>query len=465
MTTERTTDVSAIASPDADVAAQESLRLLGLDGNNWISPTDDVDHDVAIVGAGQSGVTIAHALRRAGVANVTLIDAGAGEADSAWRARARMRTLRTGKTISGPELGNAALSFRAWFESIHGPAAFDQLDRISTVDWVAYLSWFRSQVGIEIRHGIRVTDIEPAAGGLALTLEQDGRRWAEHTRKLVLAGGVAGTGGPFVPAVLEELPDALWAHTADAIDFAALRGRSVAVLGAAASAYDAAATALEAGAADVHVYTRRPEVVVANLANRPNPLVQDVFHLLPDDQRWQQRWKAAEQGANVPEDSVARAAAHPNYRLHVCAPWASATEHDGRVRVEAADGTRSFDFIIAGTGYQQDPFTRAELSTIAPYIARWADVYTPPEGLDNALLRVAPYLGAGYEFTEKQPGSAPWLADIHVFSIGAGVSFGRPVGDIPSLRVGVPRLVQALTRDLVLADLRRTQAAPAGLLR
>jgi FAD-dependent urate hydroxylase len=465
MTAERTTDVGAVASPNAAVAAHESLRLLGLGGNNWISPTDDVDHDVAVVGAGQSGVTIAHALRQAGVANVTLIDAGADDADSAWRARARMHTLRTAKTISGPELGNAALSFRAWFESIHGRAAFDQIDRIATVDWADYVSWFQAQVGIEIRRGIRVTDIEPAAGGLALTLEQDGRRWAEHTRKLVLAGGVSGTGGPYVPAVLDGLPKSLWAHTADAIDFTALREKSVAVLGAAASAYDAAATALEAGAADVHVYTRRPDVVVANLANRPNPLVQDVFHLLPDDQRWLQRWKAAEQGANVPADSVARAAAHPNYRLHVRAPWTAAVAHDGRVRVEAADRTRSFDFVIAGTGYQQDPFTRAELSTIAPYIARWGDVYEPPEGFDNALLRVAPYLGSGYSFTEKQPGSAPWLADIHVFSIGAGVSFGRPVGDIPSLRVGVPRLVQAITEDLVLADLRRTQAAPAGALR
>ncbi len=51
------------------------------------------------------------------------------------------------------------------------------------------------------------------------------------------------------------------------------------------------------------------------------------------------------------------------------------------------------------------------------------------------------------------PGAAPWLANVHVFSIGANVSFGRPVGDIPSLRIGVPRLVAAITRDLVLADL------------
>lgn len=439
----------------ADVAAQESLRLLGLDGNNWIAPRDDVDHDVAIIGAGQSGITTAHALLRAGVANVSVIDAGIGDADLAWQSRARMRTLRTAKTISGPELGNPALSFRAWFESFHGAQAFDAVDRIATTDWAQYLRWFREQVGVPVRRGTRVTDIAPAESGLRLTLEQNGRRWTEDTRKVVLAGGVAGTGGPHIPAELRELPRHLWAHTADAIDFDALRGKAVAVLGAAASAYDAAATALEAGAAEVHVYTRRPAVVVANLANRPNPLVQDIFHLLSDAERWEQRVKAARQGANVPEDSVTRAAVFPNYHLHVSAPWASASEHDGRVRVEAADGVDTFDFVIAGTGYQQDPATRAELASIAPHIALWQDVYRPPAGLENEILGVAPYLGPDYEFTEKRPGAAPWLADIHVFSIGANVSFGRPVGDIPSLRIGIPRLTQAITRDLVLADLRR----------
>lgn len=441
----------------ADLAAQESLRLLGLDGNNWIVPRDDVDHDVAIIGGGQSGITTAHALLRAGVANVTVIDSGQHDGDLAWQSRARMRTLRTAKSISGPELGNPALSFRAWYESNHGADAFDDIDRIPTSDWAAYLSWFREQTGIAVRRGIRVTDIAPGTTGLRLTLEQDGRRWTEHTRKLVLAGGVSGTGGPYIPAELRGLPNRLWAHTADLIEFEALHGKTVAVLGAAASAYDAAATALEAGATEVHVYTRRPAVVLANPANRPNPLVQDVFHLLSDAERWERRAKAARQGANVPEDSVARVAAFPNYHLHVSAPWYSAYEQDGRVLVEAGDGVRTFDFVIAGTGYQQDPATRPELATIAPYIARWQDVYPAPPGLENEILGVAPYLGPDYQLTAKELGTAPWLADIHVFSIGANVSFGRPVGDIPSLRIGVPRLAAAITRDLVLADLRAAE--------
>ncbi|MFF0816042.1 NAD(P)-binding domain-containing protein [Rhodococcus sp. NPDC003318] len=447
-----------------DVAAQESLRLLGYGGANLIAPLDDAVHDVAIVGGGQSGVTTAYALRRAGVSNVTVLDAGDGEPDLAWRARARMRTLRTPKTISGPELGNPALTFQAWYESIHGAGAFDAIDRIATADWADYLTWFRRQVGVEVRRGVRVTGVEPVEPGrIRLHLADAHRTWTEDARKVVLATGVSGTGTPNVPRVVRALPRNLYAHTADAIDFAALRGKSVGVLGAASSAFDAAATALEAGAAEVHVYTRRPELVVAPIAGaRPNSLVQDVFHLVDDGERWRQRWEWAARGANVPPESVERAAAFPNYHLHVAAEWTSASQRRGRVIVDAADGARTFDFVIAGTGYQQDPATRPELAAIAPHIARWSDAYTPPEGLESDLLGSAPYLGAGYEFTEKVPGSAPWLADIHVFSIGASTSFGLPVGDIPSLRVGIPRLVDAITRDLVLADLDRARTVAVG---
>jgi cation diffusion facilitator CzcD-associated flavoprotein CzcO len=436
----------------AEHAAQASLRLLGL-GGDWIELRPGVDHDVVIVGGGQSGVAIAHGLRQAGVARVSVVDAGRGPSESPWRTRARMLTLRTAKSITGPELGNAALSFRAWFESRHGAAAFAALDRIRTGDWADYLDWYRAQVGVQVRYGTRVTAIASGGTGVRLDLHDGTRSWSEVARKVVLATGVSGTGGPNVPDALRALPRSLWAHTADAIEFAALRGRSVAVLGAAASAFDAAAAALDAGAGEVHVYTRRPQLVIADGSAVRNPLLHDVFHLLPDAERWTRRHQIAAAGASVPADSVTRVTAHPRHRIHVSAPWHSAEAVDGRVRVRAADGVAEFDFVIAGTGYQQDPATRPELASLAPHVALWRDVYTPPPGLEHDILGATPYLGPDYQFTERSPGTAPWLRDLHVFSIGATVSFGRPVGDVPSLRVGVPKLVSALTRDLVLADL------------
>ncbi|ASR01705.1 flavin-containing monooxygenase [Gordonia rubripertincta] len=452
----------------ASATAQESIRLLGYGRvGNLIAPTEGTDHDVLVIGAGQTGLAVAFALRRAGVERVSIVDAGAGEDDLAWRTRARNLTLRTPKTISGPELGIPALSFRAWYESRHGAEAFDAIGRIAISDWADYISWYREQIDVEIRRSIRVESVTPiGAGRVQVTLsaadDPDARPWTEVTRKLVLATGVSGTGGPQIPEVVAGLSGDTFAHTADEIDFGALRGKSVAVLGAAASAFDAAAVALESGAANVHVYTRRSELVVAgDNAPGPNPLVQDVFHLLPDEERWRLRYETLRNGASVPTDSVDRAAAFGNYHLHVDAPWHSAVELDGRVAVTAADGGRVFDFVIAGTGYQQDPATRPELASIADRIALWRDVYDPPAGLESELLARTPYLGAGHEFVEREHGSSPGLSDIHVFSIGANVSFGRPVGDIPSLRVGVPLVAQSITRDLVLADLARKRSAPA----
>lgn len=455
--------MTAYTASEADRAADHSLRLLGYYRvENLIEPKDTDVHDVTIVGGGQSGIAIAFALRRAGITNVTVLDAGQDNSNGAWKTRGRMRTLRTPKTISGPELGIPALTFSAWYDGTHGAGAFDSLDRIARVDWAEYLSWFRRQVAVETRFGVSLTDIDPTDGqSLRIHLSDGARSWTERTRKLVLATGVSGTGGPYLPTVLSELPSHRCAHTADDIDFRALQGLSVGILGAASSAFDAAAAALEAGAEDVHMYTRRPQIIISDLDVLPNSLVQDHFHLLTDEERWHQRWRAANRGAGVPSSSVDRVAAAPNFHIHADSGWRSASESGRRVVVDATDETRAFDFLIAGTGYQQDPSSRRELASIAPNIARWADVYTPPSGLESDRNNLAPYLGEGYEFTEREPGTAPWLRNIHVFSPGAGTSFGRPVGDIPSLRTGVPHLTRALARDLVL-DFASPHVAPVS---
>ncbi|GIE88232.1 NAD(P)-binding domain-containing protein [Actinoplanes regularis] len=445
-----------------DLAASESLRLLGADPAGWVPPTAGVDHDVAIVGAGQSGLTIGYALRRAGITRVAVLDAAESESHvGGWAAKARMRTLRTAKTLVGPELGNPALSFRAWYEAREGTAAWTALDRIPTADWISYLTWFQRQVRVPVRRGVRVLRIEPdGQDRIRLHLRRAGTDTVETARKVVLANGVEGTGGPRIPVTTAKLSPAVFAHTGRQIDFAALRGRTVAVVGAAASAFDAAATALEAHAAEVHLFSRRGDLVVARPGgNPPSPAVQDVFHRLPDAERWRRRFAFA---GSTPLDSVQRATAHPNFHIHLAAPWQEATEAGSKVRVRAADGTHRFDFVIAGTGYQHDPRTRPELAAVAGRIALWRDRYQPPAELRSEHLSSFPYVGPGYELTARRPEDAGWLSAIHVFNAGASQSFGLPIGDVPSLRSGVPRLVDAIVRDLVLADLPRTKPSPAA---
>jgi len=244
---------------DPDAHARTALRLIGPDPQNWVPDRPGIDHNVMIVGGGQSGSAFAFALRRAGIGKIAVIDMAADEARAGvWLNAARMNVLRTPKTLPGPECGIAALSFQAWYEARNGEAAYAAVERIPRAAWAEYLAWYRRFLGIPVRYRTRLLRIEPAERYFRVHLEVEGVEAIETARKIILANGVAGNGGTYVPPALTEgLPPHLYAHTADAIDFAGLRGKKVAVVGGAASAFDAAGVALEAGAASVDLFARR----------------------------------------------------------------------------------------------------------------------------------------------------------------------------------------------------------------
>src|SRR6516165_1262936 len=66
--------------PDPDAAAREALRLIGPDPQNWVPDRPGIDHNVVVVGGGQTGSAFAFALRRAGIGRTTVIDAAENEA-------------------------------------------------------------------------------------------------------------------------------------------------------------------------------------------------------------------------------------------------------------------------------------------------------------------------------------------------------------------------------------------------
>lgn len=449
--------MTSLDTPLGELAAEarRSLVLLGEAPANWVPPRDGIDHDVAVVGAGQSGLSVAFALRRAGIARTTLLDAAPAGGEGIWRSVARMESLRTAKAPPGPEIGIPALSFQAWYEAQHGADAYAALGNIPRTAWADYLDWFRAAAELPVRNGVRLVRIEPADGALRLHLEEAGRPFSETVRKLVLATGFAGGGGPYLPAVIADaLPPALYAHTADAIDFAALAGRRVAVLGAAASAFDAAAAVLEAGAAEVHLFCRHPDLQRGTrMKNFGYPAAAEHFHSLSDAERWRVMRVYRARASFPPAPSVRRATRHGNFRLHLDAGWRSAESLGDAVRIETVRGDRLVvDFVIAGTGYAADLSRAPELAGFADRIALWGDRYRPEPGDEDSVLSGSPYLDAGFRFVEKLPGTAPFLSAIHYHGYSGMVSHGRPVGDIPSLRHNVPRLVSAIGRDLFLAD-------------
>jgi cation diffusion facilitator CzcD-associated flavoprotein CzcO len=450
---------------DPDTGAREALRLLGSDPENWVPDRPGVDHNVTIVGGSGTGSVFAFALRRAGIGRVSVIDAAADDAHAGvWLNRARMHKLRTPKNLPGPELGIPALSFQAWYEARHGLEAYAALDRIPRVAWADYLSWYRQFLGIQVRYGTRLVRIESAEGLLRLHLDINGVPTVETTHKVILANGVAGGGGAYVPPVLtDHLPPTLYAHTADAIDFAALRGKTVAVLGAAASAFDAAGVALESGAKAVHLFARRSTIAALPVSRlRGYPGAYGNYPYLSDAVRWFQAWRFRRVGSTPPPDAIERVVAFSNFYLHLSAPWRSVQEQKGQIVAQVNDQVFKFDFAIAGTGYFVDPEARPELAGFAQHILRWRDRYQPPEDLRDDELGAFPYLGSGHEYQEKVPGTAPDLRNIHVYNPAGFVSFGLPIGDIPSIQRDVPAVVARISHDLFRDDWAHHEARITG---
>jgi cation diffusion facilitator CzcD-associated flavoprotein CzcO len=259
-----------------------------------------------------------------------------------------------------------------------------------------------------------------------------------------------------MPDFVAGLPRHLRAHAADDIDFAALRGKVVGVLGAGASALDNAAVALEHGAARVHVFCRRAAVQVVQ-PYRWLTFAGFLRHLSDLDDAWRWRFMSRILGLRegFPQDTYDRCAAHANFHLHTGTAWLSARPAASAVEVETSRGPFVADFLICGTGIDIDFTLRPELSCFAHNIATWSDRYTPPPAERDERLARYPYLAPDYAFTEKVAGRTPWIGDIHLFAIGSTMSFGPSGSSINAMTTAVAKLVSGVTRGLFEADVER----------
>ena len=411
--------------------------------------------DVLIVGAGQSGLATAFGLKLERITNVRIVDRNPRGLEGPWRRFARMTELRTPKEVSGIDFGIPSLTVRAWYEAKFGRKAWDRIERIPQEIWRTYLDWYRDVLELPVENEVEVTSIEPAGDLLLAHLRRSGRTERVHARKIVLATGFDGSGGWRAPRdFVANLPAERYAHSADDIDFRRIAGKRVGVLGVGASAFDNAAAALEAGAARVDLCFRRPHIP------RINPLMWMNFsgmlgHFaeLTDLQRWRfMRHILQERPVPPTQDTFWRCRRFKNFVWHPNCAWHSVRDSGGVARVETKAGTFTFDFIIFATGVETDLSARTELAPIVHQIALWRDRFTPPPGEESDLLARHPYLGTAFEFTEREPGTAPFLCRLHNFTFGAMPSLGLTGAAIPGMRYGVRRLVNGLARDLFRED-------------
>ena len=409
--------------------------------------------DCLVIGAGMCGLAIGHALRRDKVDNILLIDRAPQGQEGPWVTYARMQTLRSWKSQVGPDLKMPSLCYQAWHEAQWGAADFDAMPWIPKERWHDYLVWFRRVTGVPVRNGIAAGAIGPARtddGLPCLTVEtSDGPM---HARKVVIATGQEGVGYWWMPEFLRALPPALCAHSTAPIDFAALRGKTVAVLGAGASAFDNAETALEAGAAEVHLFCRRAEPMIVQ-PYRWLTFAGFLKHMfeMPDEWRWRFMSTILGMREGFPQDTYSRVMAFPNFTMHVGRTWTGARLEGGRAVAETNRGEFAADFLIAGTGARMDPTAVPELALCGGNIAQWRDRYVPPPEEADDRLGCFPYLAPDSSFVEIRAGETPWIHDIHLFGIGTTMSFGPAGSSINAMSVAAPRVAAGVAFALAVA--------------
>lgn len=410
--------------------------------------------DVAIIGAGMAGLALAAALQHRGMATAVYDEAAPGW-EGPWATTARMETLRSPKQLAGPALGLPSLTFRAWFEAQFASAAWQALDKIPRLQWMDYLRWYRRVLALPVHNEHRITDVQPGADGLvALRLQADGREQRAWARRVVLATGRAGLGGPWVPEWVQRLPRARWAHSADEFDYATLRGQRVGVIGAGASAMDSAATALEEGAARVHLLIRRNDIPRINKGKGAgNPGFVHGHARLPDAWKWRIRHYIHQQQVPPPRDSTLRVSRHASAFFHLGCAVRSAELRDGALQVQTSRGPIELDFLIFATGFAVDWAQRPMLRHIAPHVRLWQDRWTPAAGLEDDELSASPDLGEDFQFQLRDGHACPGLERVHCFSYPAALSLGVITGDIPAISEGATQLATGLAGLLWAEDI------------
>ncbi|TMG74800.1 MAG: NAD(P)/FAD-dependent oxidoreductase [Betaproteobacteria bacterium] len=431
--------------------ARHELAQLRYPAPNWVLPRNGPDGamlDVLVIGGGMCGQTASFALLREGVTNLRCLDRAPRGAEGPWTSFARMDILRSPKHLTGADLGIASLTYRAYHEAKFGVDHWQELHKIDRLEWARYLMWLRDTAGIPVENGVRVHAIDLLPGAVRVSLAHE----AVYARKVVLAMGREGSGPLRWPRFATFDPANRGAgvyHSADDIDFAALAGKRVGVLGAGASAFDNAALALESGAREVAMFARRPILPQVNKSKwTAFPGFLHGYAALDDERRWRFYTYIFSEQVPPPYESVLRVERHAGFSLRFAEPWRDILPGP---RIVTPKGEHAFDAVIVCTGFDVNLMDRPEIAPLREAIETWHEHVSAAEAERFPEEARFPYLGDAFQLR----GRNAELGRVHVFNWGSTMSHGALAGDIPGLEIGARRLAAGIVRDLFLEDADR----------
>jgi cation diffusion facilitator CzcD-associated flavoprotein CzcO len=396
--------------------------------------------DVAIVGAGPYGLSLAAHLREAGISFRIF-----GKPMSTWRDHMPkgmcLKSEGFASNLSAPDRNS---TLEAWCAA-NGKDYSAQKIPVALAHFVAYADWF-TRTYVPSLEDKNVTNIVRGMDGYWLTLE-DGTRLA--AKRVVMAVGISWFKN--LPETLAALPKSAVSHSFDHADCAQFKGRDVTVLGAGASAIDTAIALHEAGAT-VRIVARRKVIPfhVAPGEDEPTILQQLrtpdsgigpgwrsffctnaplLFHKLPQKLRLDitRRHLGPAPGWFTRAKIEGRIAAHLGQHLK------SAHMVDGRIALELKDeaGRERIvmtDHVVAATGYKVDlarlPFLDGELRDAV-------------EQVDGT-----PVLSDAFEAS---------LPDLYFLGLSASNSFGPLLRFMVGAEFAAPRLSAHLHRRVAAA--------------
>lgn len=436
------------------------LSYMAFGAADWLHPVSHPEghvYDVVIVGGGQSGLGAAFGLLRERISNILVIDENPEGWEGPWETYARMVTLRTPKHLTSIDLGVPSLTFRSWWEAQYGPQGWEQIAKIPRGDWMNYLRWYRKVLGLPVINEVKLKLIEPLDGGRIHRLHIEGPGApspALLARKVILATGIQGGGEWHVPPMIaDSLPRRLYAHTSEAIDFEALKGKKIAILGGGASAFDNANFALTEGVAEAHVFVRRKQLPRINpIRHMEAAGMIERYHNLSDADKYAVMSHFFKHNQPPTNDTFDRASSWPGFRLHLGSPWLAVKAAGDVAEVTTPHGKFTFDFLIISTGLLTDPALRPELKLVESHIARWSDRYKAPADTANPLVDAHPYLSPGFGFTSRDEEGRKLLHGLFAFNYSALISCGLSASALSGMRYGLTRLVTAVADQLFMDD-------------